>query len=444
MASLTGSVRPAFRDLDTRVFAVAFGGPIVLLFARMLPDDGAGLGLRLFAAAFCLLVLPGGLIVRAVGWPEVPALALSAAVAVSLGLAFVAFAVTFAVGGTLSLTIGLIAAGALVALVPAARAQPPRSEAFERRMLLGVLVAGLVLGAVAWWVAHSLGTGDVLFHLARVRKIAEADSLSSVNVANEFRDGGLHPGYAFPLWHGILALVSRLAGVDVTQVVLHFGSALVPLAFAATYAAGRSLFGHWAGGVATLAAQVAQIGFSRGGTGTYQSIALPSSLARGLLVPLVLALLFAYLRSRDLRAAAPARMRGARARRDPPDVPRARRRPARRVRDRLARVRGAAPADRGVARPGAARGRDPRRALPRLGWARRSPTRPPIVRARTRPRGPSLITATSSRPSATTTGRPRTPSPGAAPSSSRRSCSCRWPRSACGGAGVPWRWAARC
>jgi hypothetical protein len=298
VASLTAA---RLGDLDRRVLAAAAGGPLLLVVARILPDDGFGLGLRLFAAAFCLLVLPGGLVVRAVGWPEVPATALAASVAVSLGLAFFAFAITFAVGGTLWLTVALIVAAGLVALVPAARARPEPAEALEARMLLGVLVAGVVLGAIAWWVAHSLGTGDVLFHLARARKIADADHLSSVGVANEFRDGGLHPGYAFPLWHGILALVARLAGVDVTAVVLHFGSALVPLAFAASYAAGRALFGHWAGGVAALAAQVAQLGFSRGGTGTYQSIALPSSLARALLVPLVLALLFAYLRERDRR-----------------------------------------------------------------------------------------------------------------------------------------------
>ena len=32
--------------------------------------------------------------------------------------------------------------------------------------------------------------------------------------ADEFADGGLHPGYAFPLWHAFLALVGKLAGED--------------------------------------------------------------------------------------------------------------------------------------------------------------------------------------------------------------------------------------
>ena len=61
--------------------------------------------------------------------------------------------------------------------------------------------------------------GDGLFHLARARKLLELDALSLERVS-EFADGSLHPGYAFPLWHGFLALVSKLAGVDPTDVVL--------------------------------------------------------------------------------------------------------------------------------------------------------------------------------------------------------------------------------
>ena len=41
---------------------------------------------------------------------------------------------------------------------------------------------------------------------------------------DEFVDGGLHPGYAFPLWHAFLALVAKLAGVDPADVVLHEAS----------------------------------------------------------------------------------------------------------------------------------------------------------------------------------------------------------------------------
>ena len=38
---------------------------------------------------------------------------------------------------------------------------------------------------------------------------------------NEFADGGLHPGYAFPLWQAFLALIAKVAFVDPSKVVLH-------------------------------------------------------------------------------------------------------------------------------------------------------------------------------------------------------------------------------
>ena len=278
------------------VLAAAAAAPAGLLLAHLLPEDGLGLAVRLAAAAVCLLVLPGALIVRAIGWPSVPAYALAAAIAVSLGVLFVALAISFVVEGSLDLTLGLVAVAAVAALVPAARADAPAAERSEVVVLAAVLGAGIVFAGVVWWVQHSLGTGDVLFHLGRARKLAEADSLSSLSVVNEFRDGGDHPGYAFPLWHTFLALVSRLAGVDVSLVVLHASSALTPLAFGAAYAAGRAVLGHWAGGVAALAAQVAWVGFSRAGVGSFTSLALPATATRLLLVSILIALLFAYLR----------------------------------------------------------------------------------------------------------------------------------------------------
>jgi hypothetical protein len=301
MAALTGRLAL----VSPRVLALAAAAPLCLGVARLLPETGVGLALRLLAATVCVLVLPGALILRAFAWPTVPALALTGSVVLSLAVAMAAFAVTFATAGTVTLALVLIALAALAALVPAAFARVGSDEPGEL-LALGVLVAAaLVYGCVIWWVAHSLGTGDVLFHLARARKIADGETLGSLNVVNEFRDGGLHPGYAFPAWHGVLAAIARLAGVDVSLVVLHVASVLVVFAFAAAYAAGRALFGSWIGGVAVLAAQVAQLGFSRGGTGTFQALALPTSVTRAVLVPALLALLFAYLRERDWRLLVP-------------------------------------------------------------------------------------------------------------------------------------------
>ena len=50
--------------------------------------------------------------------------------------------------------------------------------------------------AVALWHLASPLSGDALFHLARVRKLDAFGSLS-LRTVDEFKDGGLHPGYAF-------------------------------------------------------------------------------------------------------------------------------------------------------------------------------------------------------------------------------------------------------
>jgi hypothetical protein len=305
VASVTAAVPARVRAGRWGIVAVVSVAPGLLMLARVLPDEGAGLALRLATAGACVLVVPGGLLLRALAWPDSLAVALAAAIALSLAVVFAAFALTFAFGGPLELTIALVATAALAAVIPAVRARPPAADRSERLVLLGVVVGAAVFAGLVWWVSVRLGTGDVLFHVARARKLAESGGLDSVGVANEFADGGLHPGYAFPLWHGVLALVARLAGVDVSLVALHLASVLVPVAFVVAYAAGATIFRSRAGGVAVLAAQVAQLGFSRAGTGSFASLALPSSTTRVILVPALLALVFAFLRAGVWRALVP-------------------------------------------------------------------------------------------------------------------------------------------
>jgi hypothetical protein len=278
----------------TRFLLASAAAPALLGLSYLLPDTGVGLGVRLAAATLCVLVLPGALILRTVGWPGSPATALCAALALSLAVVFAALALTFAAGGSLSLTIAVIAIFCVAGAIPAARAGVlPRVERSERLAVIGVLVAGAVFAGIVWWGSPTTLSGDALFHLARARKIDEFDTLSSVRTVREFADGGLHPGYGFPLWHGVLALVARLASVDVAEPVRHLNAILTPLSFVAAYAGGRALFRSWAAGVAMLAATVAAFGFSRDGIGSYELLSLPATSARLLLVPAVLALAFA-------------------------------------------------------------------------------------------------------------------------------------------------------
>ena len=97
-----------------------------------------------------------------------------------------------------------------------------------------------MLGLLLWHVAGNIG-GDGLFHLARVQKLDAFGSLS-LGAVNEFADGGLHPGYAFPLWHGFLALVARVGFLDPAEVVLHEATVLAPVALLVAYEAGWALF----------------------------------------------------------------------------------------------------------------------------------------------------------------------------------------------------------
>ncbi len=236
------------------------------------------------ALATAILLLPGAAVARALGLRGA-----SVTLAWSLTLLFGALAVTFAAGASLSLTLVLLLGAGVVALWFARRA--PRLERLPGHgWMLG---AGIVLGVLLWHVAGEIG-GDGLFHLARVRKLEAFDSLS-LDAVNEFADGGLHPGYAFPLWHGFLALVARVAFLDPADVVLHEASVLAPLALLATYEAGYALFRRVGPAVAVVCAQVAVTAFAPAHGGAYTALGLPATASRQLLVPAALALAFAYV-----------------------------------------------------------------------------------------------------------------------------------------------------
>ncbi|PWU24605.1 MAG: hypothetical protein C5B48_05510 [Candidatus Rokuibacteriota bacterium] len=254
--------------------------------ARLLPESGGGLYLRLAAATACLL-LPGALVSRALGRPSV-----SAASAWTLAGLFVASVVMFSVHGSLWLALALYGTVGLVALPFAFRAGARAPVA--GRWLLAVSGVGALLGIALWHVAGAVH-GDALFHLARVRKLGAFGHLH-LRTVDEFRDGGLHPGYALPLWHVLLALVARLAAVDPGRVLLHESSVLLPLAFAVAFEAGFAVFRRVWGAAALVAAQCALVGLAPGYGGSYTSLGLPATAARQLLVPAALALFFWFVR----------------------------------------------------------------------------------------------------------------------------------------------------
>ena len=271
----------------TRIPLVLAAIPL-LVVARFLPDEGLGLAFRLAAATACLLI-PGALLARALRLP-----ATAEAFALSLGVLFVGLVATFALETSILLAIAVLVVTALCALPFALRAAAVPLH-WATWAVAGV---GAAFGVLIWRFGPALG-GDALFHLARVRKLETFDDLS-IDAVAEFADGGPHPGYAFPLWHGFLALVAKLGGVDPTDVVLNEAAILVPLAFVFAFEAGRALFDSVWGGVAVLAGQAAITGLAPGGGGAYDSLALPATASRQLLVPMVLTSIFLLVRERRL------------------------------------------------------------------------------------------------------------------------------------------------
>jgi hypothetical protein len=287
-----------------RFLAVAATAPAVLLLGHLMPLAGPGLALRLAGAAACILVLPGALILRCLAWPSSPGIAIAASFALSLTVVALALGLVFVVGASLDLAALVIVVVVVCAAVLAAFRDPPEALSRAERWAAGAALAvGAALGGVVWWAAGSL-EGDVFFHLGRARKLAELDTLGTLTTVGEFEGGGLHPGYAFPLWQSVDALVGRFADADVADVVVYLPAVLVPLAFLLAYGAGSAVFGSRAGGLAFLAVQAGHFGFSgffrrdgnRAGIGLFEHLSQPQAASHVLLLTAAVVLAFAFVR----------------------------------------------------------------------------------------------------------------------------------------------------
>jgi hypothetical protein len=262
---------------------------LALGLSRLLPGHGVGLYVRLGAATLAVLV-PGHLIARTLGLRTV-----AATLTWTLAALGVALGVTFVVHTSFWLVLVLLLVAALAAMV--VRRQELEPEIPRHWIALAV---GVVLGMLLWRVAPAVLAGDSPFHLARVRKLVDLGHLSLWRM-DELVHGGLHPGYAFPLWHAFLAAVSQLAGVDPELVMRHESALLMPIAVVVAYEAGYALFDSAAMAGVAAAAQVALVGFAAGHGGTYPLLVRPAPTARQLLVPAVLVFAIGYVRSPSWR-----------------------------------------------------------------------------------------------------------------------------------------------
>ena len=263
----------------------------LLGISRLLPETGFGLWVRL-AAATLVVLLPGMLVARCLGQRSA-----AATLATSVTLVGAGLALTFALGASLDVTLAFVLPAGAVALVWSLLGRGLEGVRLpgEARFARGAVgLAGVGLGVGIWFVQGAF-TGDVFFHLGRIRKLEALHSLSLHNVG-EFRHAGLHPGYAFPMWHAWLALVARLAGVDPTSVAAHEASILVPVALVLVFEMGWAIFRSVGLAVAVVLAQLAFKVFAPGHGGVYRFLWEPGSVATQLLVPAAVAFFFYFVR----------------------------------------------------------------------------------------------------------------------------------------------------
>ncbi len=229
-----------------------------------------------------VVLLPGFAVARALGQRSV-----SATLAWALAAAFFAWAVVFTVHSNIKLAVIVLAAITAAAFIVGRSRRRARDDLRSPRFVLGV---GVVLGWFVWGVYERVG-GDGLFHEARVRKLLAFGDLH-LRTVDEFKDGGLHPGYAFPLWHGFLALIGWFSGLDAEVVVLHAPALLVPIACAVAWEAGVAVFGSRLAGVSFLIATLALFCFAPGQGGSFEFLSLPATSTRQIMVPAAIAIFF--------------------------------------------------------------------------------------------------------------------------------------------------------
>jgi hypothetical protein len=301
-ATEAGTFVVAQRRDRIAVVGGSLGLAALVALLHAVPVDGT-MPLRVGAAGVLVLLLPGALILRALHWPESIAVAVAGSLLLSTAVAAVSLAAAFLVNG--SFTVALVVGGTitLVALGLAALGPPMRLDRSDVPWLGAVSLAVLPLATIIG-LRHTVVRHDNLFHLGRVVKLEQLPELTSLASVGEFRDGGLHPGYAFPVWHAVTAAIARLGGVDGSLVILHLGQVLAPVAVVLAYGVGRMLFNSRFGGVATAVLQLAVWSYE-GTRSPLWSAADPETASRALLVPALIVLLFAYVDEGERRLLAP-------------------------------------------------------------------------------------------------------------------------------------------
>ena len=266
----------------------------VCALVSLLPNESVLVLVKLAAATYATLVLPGAVILRLLGWPRSPADALPACAAWSVTALAPGFVLMLLSDrGFVVMPLWLLLVIGVGLLV--GRGKPVEMDLRLSWSLLW-FVGPLVLFSALLWIGSWNNIGDAVEHIARMRKISELDPPRSLDELGLLPPGsGLHPGYAFPLWHATGAVVAWTSGLDDSFVFRFWPSFLVFLVAAAVYRAGRTMFGCRAAGVAAFVAYLGAFAFP-GGVGFFSQLSYPGYAAIFLFWPLVIARTFTFLR----------------------------------------------------------------------------------------------------------------------------------------------------
>jgi hypothetical protein len=262
----------------------------------LLPNAGFLLPAKLAVATYGTLVLPGAVILRLLGWPRSPAAALPACAAWSLAALAPGLVLMLLSDGGLQVAVLWLLLVIGVGLL-AGRGRPVEMDIGTAALALWV-AGGLVTFGVLVWLGSWNNVGDAVEHIARMRKLSELDPPRSLDELGLLPPNtGLHPGYAFPLWHAAGAVVVWISSLEETVMFRYWPAMLLPFSAAAVYSAGRTMFGARAAGAATCLAYLALFAFPNEGVGYFNRLSYPGYICILVFWPLVIERTFAYLRN---------------------------------------------------------------------------------------------------------------------------------------------------
>jgi hypothetical protein len=282
---------------------VAISILVVFIIGR-LPDGEFTNALKLMVASPIVLLLPGAALVRLLGWSRTASGLFVHSFIWSLMIAAASLLIAFVLETSV---VGALVAYflATIGFTVAGWGRPlPEFEREELHALLLVVGLGILCGFVLVVGPQFGQRGDWVEHLGRTRKIAELPelvSLESIQLVGP--DIGLHPMYAFPLWHGVMAFIARFVALDSEFVVMHLATLLAPIAAVTAFHAGRIVFGTTALGVATAVVQLTWISIPWK-ISQLDRLAEPGHVVIVILYLVAIGATFSYLRRREFNSLA--------------------------------------------------------------------------------------------------------------------------------------------